>query len=202
MRKLSFLFILTVLYCTTIFAQSNKKLSKDFQKLLERSNMSFEPIQSWKKTKIIDNYQMGYQYALKHPTENFEVRYSINPLDDDLKQYAEEMKKDSSSTRLHPNHYYKSSMYAILSNVSDGKVGLGAKFNTFPKESVRKEFNADWGATAMLEVGKTFGQKYKYCMVVAIHKDNQADAYYFYLGDNPEDFPKLMQGMFYSLKFK
>lgn len=147
---------------------------------------------------------MSYQYALKYPDKKFEIRYSINPLDDDLQQYEEEMKKDSSSTRLHPNNYYKSSMYAILSNVSDGKVGLGtAKLITFDKQEVKKEFNADWGASAVLEVGKTFGQKYKYCMVVAIHKDNQADAYIFYLANSTEDFGDLIEDtMFFSLKFK
>ena len=45
------------------------------------------------------------------------------------------------------------------------------------------------------------GQKYKYCMVVAIHKDNLADAYIFYLSDTKDEFLELMKPAFYSLIF-
>jgi len=202
MKKFNLLLLLIILlsFTNSGFSQTNE-LPNDFKKLLKRANMTFDMPSGLVEAEIIDNYQMGYQYALKYPDKKFEVRYSINPLDNDLERYEEGLKEDGTSTALHPNDYYRSSIYAIIANVSDGKV-QSPDFVTFPKESVKKEFNADWGATMMIEVGETFGQDYKYCLIVALHKDNQADAYYFYLGDNPEEFPELMQEMYYSLKFE
>jgi hypothetical protein len=48
-----------------------------------------------------------------------------------------------------------------------------------------------------------FGKGYKYCSAVAIHKDNLADAYYFYLSNNLSDFTsdKLIS-IFHAMKFK
>jgi hypothetical protein len=51
-------------------------------------------------------------------------------------------------------------------------------------------------------VGKEFGQNYKYCMLVALHKSNIGDAYYFYLSDTKDDFNNNMDPAFHSLKFK
>jgi hypothetical protein len=39
-------------------------------------------------------------------------------------------------------------------------------------------------------------------MIVAIHKDNFADAYFFYLSDTMDGFDELMNLAFHSLKFK
>jgi hypothetical protein len=54
----------------------------------------------------------------------------------------------------------------------------------------------------MDEVGKEFGQYYKYCLLITIHKDNVGDAYCFYLTNTQEGFTKNLQASFHSLKFK
>lgn len=198
MRKVLVIFLVIF---SSLAVQAQQKLPKDFQKLLERANLSFDAPAELIETEVIDNYQMSYQYALKYPDEDFEVRYSINPLDDDLKAYEETMKKEETIASLHPNDLCKSALYAIIFNVSDGKAS-NEGYTEFPKESVKKEFHADWGAMAMVEAGETFGQDYQYCMIVAIHKDNLADAYYFYLGNEPERFSELMLPMFYTMTFE
>ncbi|WP_169817148.1 hypothetical protein [Flavobacterium glycines] len=53
----------------------------------------------------------------------------------------------------------------------------------------------------MVEPRKEFGQDYKYCMIIAIHKDDAADAYYFYLADDQQTLKEQMQAVFHSLKF-
>ena len=175
-------------------------LPKKFTDLLHRANMSFQKPTGLEETQIIENRQINYEFAIKYPKNKFEVRYAIRPLDNLIFDYDEKEKnKKQGDINIHPNKLYSSLLQTITLNISGGRL---SKVTIFDKEIVKKEFNADWGATTFVEVGKEFGQNYKYCMIVAIHKDNFADAYFFYLSDTKERFDELMNPAFHSLKFK
>lgn len=182
----------------TSFASDNSP--KTFTDLLDRANLTFQKPTGFEETKIIENRQMNYEYAIKYSKKNFEVRYAIRPLDDLLHDYEDKEKnKKPGDINIHPNKFYSSLLQATTLNISGGQLPEVIEFG---KEAVKKEFNADWGATTFVEVGKEFGQKYKYCMIVAIHKDNLGDAYFFYLSDTKDGFNELMKPAFHSLKFK
>src|SRR4029078_4003442 len=130
-------------------------------------------------TDPIENRQMNYEYALISKSKDFEVRYAIRPMDNFIKEYNErEKNKKPGEINIHPNKFYAQTFQATVLNISGGQL---PESTTFDKDAVKSEFNADWGATTTVELGKEFGQDYKYCMVVAIHKDNVGEAYYFYL---------------------
>lgn len=151
-------------------------------------------------TEPVDNRQMNYEYALKIPKKKMEVRYAIRPLDNFLKEYEEFQKnKKEGDVMLNPNELYSSMMLATLMNISGGQM---PEINEFDEDAVKEEFNADWGATAFVEAGKEFGQDYKFCLMVAIHKNGFADAYYFYMANTKGDLQALMGVAFHSLKFK
>lgn len=117
-----------------------------------------------------------------------------------LKTYLEKEKnKQPGEINMSPNKLYQGSFVAIAINIAGGKMLKGS--SKFPPEAIKAEFNADWGAMTMVEAGKEFGQDYKYCMMVAIHKDDVADAYYFYLANDQQTLKELMQPVFHSLKF-
>lgn len=176
-----------------------KKLPKTFTRLLDRGKMSFLRPDGLVEVPTIENEQMNYEYALKYPDKNFEVRYAIRPLDILLKEYQKSLKKKKEGeTILHPNKYYSPSLQATVLNISGGQL---PDISQFDKEAVKNEFNADWGATTFVTVGEEFGQAYKYCVVVAIHKDDIGDAYIFFLSDTKVDFDKNMQTAFHSLRF-
>lgn len=175
------------------------KLPKTFTKLLDRGKMTFSKPFGLTEVATIDNDQMNYEYALKYPDKNFEVRYAIRPLDIFMKEYQESIKnKKEGESILHPNKYYSPSLQATVLNISGGQL---PNISQFDKEAVKNEFNADWGATTFVTVGEEFGQSYKYCVVVAIHKDDIGDAYIFFLSDTKVDFEKNMQTAFHSLRF-
>ena len=176
--------------------KSDNSLPETFNDLLKRSGLVFNSPSDLVPTKLIENRQMNYEYALKYPNKNFEVRYAIRPLDNLLNEYN---KKTGSAISVNPNKLYGTSLQATVLNISGGNLSEIAQFD---KNAVKQEFNADWGGTTFLEVGKEFGQNYKYCMVVAIHKDNLADAYIFYLSDTKEGFSELVEPIFHSLKFQ
>ena len=198
MKTLKFLLIGTMIVFSTSF--KSDELPKPFSDLLERAQMTFDKPAGLVETELIENRQMNYEFAVKYPDKNFEVRYAIRPLDNLIKDYEEKVKnKGPHDIYIHPNTYYSALLRVTVLNIAGGKE---YKATEFDKRAVKSEFNADWGAITLVEVGSEFGQKYKYCMVVAIHKDNAGDAYYFYLSDSKVDFNKLMQPAFHSLRFK
>lgn len=161
--------------------------------------MTFEMPKGFVETSVVANSRMNYDYAIKHETKHFEVRFALRPLNDLIKAYKElEKNKKDGDINLNPNKFYQTSLQATVLNISGGQM---PQFSQFPPQAVKAEFNAEWGATSFFEVGKEFGQTYKYCMVVAIHKDNLADAYYFYLSDKQETINELAEPVFHCLKF-
>lgn len=194
--KLTFISGIFALILTSF---SSNKLPLNFTDQLERGGLVFQMPENFKEVPIIQNRHMNYEYAIKHKKKNFEVRFAIRPLDHLLEDYNQkEQNKKSGDINIHPNQLFKSLMQVTLLNIS----GQLPEIEEFGKEAVKKEFNADWGAVTFVEVRKEFGQKYKYCMIVALHKENVADAYIFFLSDKSKGFEELMNLAFYSLKFK
>jgi|JI61114DRNA_FD_contig_71_249503_length_1435_multi_2_in_0_out_0_2 hypothetical protein len=171
-----------------------------FNELLTRSDLIFTQPENFTSVEIVDQNNMQYEYALKHNTKNFEVRYAIRPLDELIKTYdKKEKNKKEGDINIHPNTLYKTLLQSTTMNISGGYLPEMVVFDSL---AVRQEFNADWGATTYVEVGNAFGANYKYCITVAIHKNNVADAYLFFLSDNTENFDDIMLTAFHSLKFK
>ena len=193
-----FLGLLLGLILLTNFTISD--LPKEFVELLDRAKMKFTEPNGYKRNDPIENEQMNYELAYKHSNKRFEVRYAIRPMDNLLKEYnAREKNKNKGDINIHPNKWYKNVFEATILNISGGQL---PEYSIFDKEAVKKEFNADWGATVGVTVGKEFGQDYKYCLVVFIHKDNLGDAYVFYLYDDKDLIGEEMMPIFHSLKFK
>jgi hypothetical protein len=192
--------LLTGLLVLLLTAFRSDKAPTTFKYQLEKAGMTFEMPKGFAETDIIPNRQMSYDYAIKHGEKQFEVRFALRPLGDLIKNYTElEKNKKPGDINLSPNKVYTTSLQTTVLNISGGRM---PQFNLFPPLAVKAEFNAEWGATTIFEVGKEFGQTYKYCMVVAVHKNNFADAYYFYLSDKQETINELIEPVFHCLKFK
>lgn len=175
-------------------------LPKEFTRLLKQGGLVFTAPEGMVETPVIANRQMNYEYAVKYPGKSFEVRYAIRPLDNLIKDHEKnEKNKKPGDVYIHPNTLYSSLFQVTLLNISGGQL---PEITEFGKEAVKGEFNADWGAVALVEVGKEFGQNYTYCLAVSIHKNDAADAYFFYLSDSREEIEELMDTAFHSLKFK
>jgi hypothetical protein len=189
-----------VLLAIMLLSFRSDNLPTDFQALLTRAQMTFDAPPKLVMQQCIENRQMNYEYALKHPKKKFEIRYAIRPLDIQIEKHKEwEKNKKPGDISIHPNKLYNPMLQATLLNISGGQL---PDINAFGKAAVAKEFNADWGATAFASLDKEFGQDYKYCLVVALHKDNVADAYIFYLANDRNVILKNMEPAFHALRFK
>lgn len=193
--------VIAIITCLGLTAFVYKGIPKDFKTVLKRAHMTFEMPEGMVETKVIDNNQVGYDYALKYPDKRFEVRYAIMPLDSLVMEY-EKSKKDTNEQVIEPNNLFDKMLLVTAMNASMGASGGMPQIKEFDSAAVKNEFNADRGGVVLVYVGKEFGQDYKYCLIVGIHKDNIADAFYFYLSDTTAGVDELMKPAFHSLKFK
>lgn len=170
---------------------------KEFQSILCDCGMNVNIPGGFVESKIIDNNDMSYEYAIKYPDKDFELRYSIRPIT--YKKYA----NDTVKNEMEGQRSFRNTSYAIILETVILNITGGVKYNfqTFDKDAVKSEFNADWGATTFVELKSEFGKGFKYCMIVAIHKNDVADAYYFYLANSKDKFSENMDPLFHTLRF-
>ncbi|MCX6223017.1 MAG: hypothetical protein NTZ69_18765 [Bacteroidia bacterium] len=169
----------------------------DFKALLEECGMNVNIPEGFVEAKIIENKDMNYEYAIKYPDKEFELRYAIRPIR--YKKYSDEtLKNEMESQRPFRNSSYGIILQTIVNNITGG---IDYEIKAFDKNAVKKEFNADWGATTFVALKSDFGKGYKYCMIVTIHKNDFADAYYFYLSNTKENFSENEDPLFHTLRF-
>lgn len=184
MLKTHFYFLVLLLTSFSGLTFAQDELPEDslefltFEMLLDSTNMRFEAPENYIEVEPIANLQMNYEKAYKHPTERFEVRYAI---------------------RMHPYNFVEQLVEVTMLNISGGQE---PEYNFFDSEAVKSEFGADAGATGLVYVGEEFGQDYKYCLLVYIHKNNVGDGYIFYMADDNTIISDLMLPIFHALQYK
>ncbi len=117
---------------------------------------------------------------------------------DEIEAY-EKSRQDPKIVLTDPNKGYLPFTAALVMNISHSEDTLG--ITEFKAADVKKEFNADWGASFYIPCNSEFGKGYKYAMVVALHKKNVANAYAIYLFDDGEEITNEMMRSFHSLRF-
>lgn len=200
--------ILTISFAlTTTFIQGQ---SAKFWSLLEEGGLEFTMPANFDTIATRQNPHMNDELAIQSKTDSFEIRYAIHPLKKRIEAF-EKMAADTSSGQVvfagaHPNKSYKTVFMTVLINTSLQPQGGGApaipKFGDFKPEAVKNEFNADWGATSGYPPRTTFDSTYKNCMTVALHKDNAADVYIFYLFNKKETMMRLLPTVFHAIKYR
>jgi hypothetical protein len=184
--------------------QLNRKVNSftanyaDFKSFIDECGMSFNIPDGFVAGVIFENPDMNYEYVLRYPDMDYEVRYAIRPIR--YKEYANaEVRDELESLRPFRNSQYEEIFKTVLHNITGRD---NHRVQVFNPDSVKGEYNADWGATAFVELDSDFGTGFKYCLIVAIHKKDVADAYYFYLANSKENFMDYAKPFFHSLKFE
>ncbi|MCD2422037.1 hypothetical protein LQ567_04640 [Niabella pedocola] len=175
--------------------------NKKFEALLQKGNLTFKMPDNFDTLAVVNNPDMNYELALKSKTKDLEIRYAIRPLKERIEQF-EQKQKDTSSKMFagaHPNKIYQTVFLTVIMNTSGNHQQVPG-FKSFPPEAVKREFNAGWGATTVYPLKSVFGKGYSNCMLVTLHRDDQADAYIFYLFNNKEDLTTALPA-FHALTF-
>jgi hypothetical protein len=191
--------------------------SPSFQQQLAAGRLTLTAPSGWTETPVIANNVLRYDYALRYPGRRLEVRYAAEPLALLLADYALG-KKDKTHLQVNPNELRGQFFIGTMLNVRGLKmedeafdatyrVEEAKPLNVFPDKALKTEFGADWGALAPLTPGPEFGQAYKHCVLIGLHKTDAADAYVYFLYDDQKDFVEVVmkdpaKAAFHSLRFK
>ncbi len=196
MKKIAVIACLLLLSAPSSFAQND--LPASFADLLSRARMSFTAPEGYTEVDIVENPHMSYDYALRHPTAGFEIRYTVRPMDVVLQDY--ERLISEGATMIHPNNWLPMSALATFANIGGDIEGGG--FGPLPEEGVKVEFNADSGLAGACEPREEFSCGYKYCIMNFIFKKDTGTAYTFFMADDLGTLAENFSLVFHCLKFE
>ena len=155
------------------FADAQVALSEEFLDELQENDLTFNEanLKDFAPAPIHDNPDMNYELAARSPTE-LEIRYAVRRFDPKPDQPA----AGGFDTLA------KAEFIAVVYNVAiDNPNQSGVLGSTdFPAESVKHDFNAEWGGSALVIPRKTFARGFDRCMIVSVAR-KRAHAYMFYL---------------------
>lgn len=202
MKLKIFGFSLLVLLLTA-FAQQTEEKSEiisvtDFQKFIDPMGLQFSMPDGYKEAPVFENKDLWFSFAIKDENADFEVRYSVWPLKSAFEEY-ERCQLDTNCIMVHPNVFYRG---RIQSNVLNMTAGKSMMSDAFPKDAVKREFNADAGGSAFFEFNCDFGKNYALGQMVYLHKDNVADVIITYMSNDKKTHSDLMMKSFHALTFK
>jgi len=170
------------------FCQTGGKNS--FFVIVEKGGLTFSKPTITKEVTIIHNDELNYQYALKDTSNNMEIRYLVYALQDAVNHFNGPH-ADTGIERVDPNFMHTNLLLAYAYRVQGKEMnmeGTMPEIHEISHAAVQKEFNAEWGAYVDVQPCDEFAQKYKYCTIFAMHKDNVADVFIMYLYDNKDTF--------------
>ena len=182
------------------YTTSHYAIPNSFAKKRDRGGMVFHHPDSFIEKGSSSDGVAGWDYALTglgKVDTGVEIRYSIKPIDTASKSLEEKQKIMSDADNPIT---YKALLSQIVNKIADIKIPIDVK--ELEPAKVKQEFNADWGATVWVEpIGKFF-RGFNHCYIVALHKNNVGEAYYFYMVQDKETFAPVLKQTLGSLKFK
>lgn len=209
MKRLAILIALLFIAGASHAQSTTDSVDIKFNQLLDQTGMIFKMPEGSVKTPIVKNRQIHYDYAVKYPDRDMEVRYTIVPMASRVAEYQEFQKNHApGSSMVDPNKMFDVSAYVTAINAGGGMQDTTIKGRNFAPAAVKQEFGADYGAFLMVTVkNNSVGTDYKFCSMVALQKNNVANVYIFYLCNSMQelfDNYKAIgpQNIYYALKFK
>jgi hypothetical protein len=154
--------------------------AQSFDDLLTRYSLSFELPTGFSEVPVQENSRWAYQHAIRSDKAKLEIRYGVIPLDQFETEY-ERCLADPGCEAVPPNEMHEGIFATMVTNldVSGELRGIG----TFPLDSVREEFNAQWGGALSFDVHPEFARGYTTGLAVLIHRDDVANAVFVGLFD-------------------
>ena len=93
---------------------------KSFLNLLDSAGLQFKLPENYQEISTRENPDLYYCFAMKNKTADFEVRYSIWPMQESLEDY-EDCKRDPNCMMVHPNNMFKGIAEANVLNMTAGE---------------------------------------------------------------------------------
>lgn len=204
--KILHAFIALLFVSMSAGAQSRtNNVDANFTRLLNQANMTFKMPAGAIKTPVIKNKQLSYQYAVKYPKRGIEIRYAIFPKGVSAQHNQAPLK---GKLAMSVNDPFDTFSMDVATKVAGGTPDPKMQIGGFEPAQAKKQFGADKATFWMINLkNSSFGTRYKFCNMVAMHKDKGACAYVFYLANSLQDIMKAFKeigpyNVYYNLKYK
>jgi len=172
---------------------SKSTVSRPFQKLLDEAQLVFTAPQGFQPLPPVANPLLPYEHAIRAEDGKLEVRYAIRPLSRVKIDYS-----DPHNSAPEPNHLFNMLFASLAEQLASGG---DTPRREYTSEQAKDLFNADWAAAAVFDVSQQFSQDYTQGLLVAIHKNGQADAYMIYLFNTYPEVKQRIHTTLPSLQF-
>jgi hypothetical protein len=172
------------------------KSEMDFQLEVAKLSGVFEMPKGYEVVQPVENGDMGYEFAVRHPTVNYEIRYALRPIPKEMSE------KKPARISADPEAMAGPEFQVIMLNIAGS--GSAKDPTSFDPQAAKTEFGADSGLTTRVQnMTSQFAGKFKNCMMIGIHKKGVGQLYIFHLFDIYDNqMDKLTQETFHSLRFK
>jgi len=161
--------------------------------LLQEAGLELGLAPEFRAWEALPNELLPYEKAVRDPTDMLEIRYAVRPLGRIEIEY-----EDPHSSAPEPNH-----MFPLLFSSLVGRLSGGGHSPTreYSEQQARELFNADWAAAAVFDVVPEFGGGFREALLLALHKNTQADAYVVFLYADYPAVKQLIKANLNSLRF-
>jgi hypothetical protein len=170
----------------------NKLTDTTFINLVNNNRLIFTMPDGFVTTNVKRNDNVFYQYAIKDKNSNFEIRIFIKS----FKQISNK-KGDFDFNKFSYNFMSSTSL-----NASGNVLPDIPQIDLFPEDAVKKDFNADWGATTAFAPKTEFGKGFTFCAFNCIRLNDICEVNIFYMFDDVPNQQTLMEKSFLVMKFK
>ncbi|ABZ92682.1 Hypothetical lipoprotein [Leptospira biflexa serovar Patoc strain 'Patoc 1 (Ames)'] len=178
-------FIFLVISCKSsdqIYLNQNKE---NFTSLLNSNSMEIQNLipKQYEMVSVKKDGPFPYNYALKNQSNGVEIRYFIKSYKEKWEHYQEFIKNNPNAVLVKPSDEgYVQDFILNLMNLAGENPKIQS--NPLPEKVLANTFNANWGSNSLFEFDPKLKFNYKYCNLIVLHKNEMADAYIYFLGND------------------
>lgn len=173
---------------------STTDLPAEFREQIEQAGMAFDPQPGLMRVAPKPNDRVAYHCAVARHAPNLEIRFHIVSL---KRPPPPEGFTPIAITDM--NAWHDMHLRALIHNVAD-RIVSGP--NPLPPDAVYAEFGADRGTVSRLALAQcAFSDGFNECLLLALHREDVADAYVFFMFERFEEAAETIQSDFYTLTF-
>ncbi|MFV2061526.1 MAG: hypothetical protein ACC653_12645 [Gammaproteobacteria bacterium] len=172
---------------------SNDVSKLDFSKLLQEGGLELKKPASFTQRVVHYDTTFPYEYVLRHNNDLMEIRYSIRPIDRVKIEY-----QDPHNSAPQPNYLFNMMFESIITQLAS--TGFNPR-REYPVEQSSSRFNAGWAAAAVVDVSTQYSTMFRHALLLALHKDDLADAYVVFLYNDYQKIKQLLDKELSTLRF-
>jgi hypothetical protein len=182
------------LMLATASVMGEEQTPPSFQDLLHEAGLELTIPVGFEEISLEKNPLLQHEKALSNQDSSLEIRYVIRPLSRIEIDY-----QDPHSAVPEPNHMFNMLFHTLVGNLT--KRGSRSPTREYSQTQAREFFNADWAAVVVFDVVENYSRDYSQVMMLALHKNDKADAYAVFLFNDYAQIKETVQQSMSALRF-